>query len=272
MKKILYNVVLATLIISNCIAELNQNQIDAYMQNSRSGSLLKYLQDDMFYWIVRMYKIDLNSASKEMIHRIKKELNTPKYVKKYTDKFKTIDTSGYETMMLFYNTPTGKKYAKVMEKDFKLDQNSSRAALVANYQKFLAKHPFGEEKKALIRQIMETLNTVDIAIKTTEAFEIFKKNTLPLKFKILNFKSKEAIKKEIKESYSHMRALQTQTDMIYFKDFSEEELEEVLEYTKTNIAKAEYRLMAEAGNAYYRGVMNDIMEDLYDKNTSQQCD
>ncbi len=271
MKNILYKILLATILFSSVSAEISQNQVDEYMKVSRSGSFLQYLQDDMFYRIVDIYKVDLNNTSNEVVNRIKMELNSPTYVKKYTDKFKALSASEYATMIAFYHTPTGKKYAKIIEKDFKVDENSSRAALIASFKKFLVKHPFSEEKKVLIEQIMKTLNIVDINIKTSEEFEIYIRHILPIKYKIYcnKIKSVVAIKKNIKESYNYMKSWEEETNMIYFKDFSEEELKEVLEYTETNIAKVEYRLMMEARNSYYEEVMNDIMEDLYGENTTK---
>jgi len=266
MKHILYKILLVTLLLSNVSAEISQSQVDEYMKVSRGGAFLQYLQDDMFYRIVDIYKVDLNNTAKEVFHRIKDELNNPDYVKKYTEKFKLLDSYGYPKMILFYDTPTGKKYANVIEKDFKLDQNSSRAALSVSFKNFLVENPFSKEKKMLIHKITQNLNVVSVFVKTMEEFYIYKKHTLPLKYNIHNIKSIETIKKEIKKSHALNRAHQEETDMIYFKDFSEEELKEVLKYTETDIAKLEYKLMMEARNSYYKEVMNDIMEDLYDKN------
>ncbi|MCF6245633.1 MAG: hypothetical protein L3J43_11445 [Sulfurovum sp.] len=264
MKHILYKILLVTLLFSSISADISQSQVDEYMKVSRTGAFLQYLQDAMFYQIVRIYKLDLNNTSNEVLDLIKNKLNSQAYVGQYTEKFKLLDSSQYNKMMSFYYTPTGKKYAKVIEKDFKLDKNSSRATLSASFKKFLLKNPFTEEKKMLIRKITQNLNVVAIFIKTMEELNIYKKYTLPLKYNIDSIKSIEVIKKEIKKNYALNREHEEETNMIYFKDFSEEELKEILDYTATDIAKLEYRLMMEARNSYYKEVMSDIMKDLYE--------
>ena len=261
MKNILYKILLITLIGTNICAKINEEQVDKYMKFSEAEELLKYLQNDMLYRLINIYNLDLNNTSSEIIHSIKDELNSSIYVKKYTETFKDYEPSEYETMASFYNTKSGKKYAQNIKKYFNLEKNSSKIELYDKFKIFLAKHPFSEEKKIIVQKITQNLNIVTIFINIIEGFNIYREYALPTKYNIHSISYMKLMKKELQKNYNLNKSWEEETDMIYFKDFSEQELKEILEYTKTHTANVEYRLILKAINAYYKAVINDIMED-----------
>jgi len=270
MYHLVYKIVLVTFFLTNVSAEITQAQLDKYMEVSRSGAFLKYLENKMFYIALNIYDVN---ESKTQIKLIKNNINNVYYRSLYTEQLKeNLNNNEYIEIMKFYNTDVGKKYAHSTEKNFIFKKKKMDVEIHQDFKSFLEKFPFSENKKILINQIRNALHTLDISIRSSEKQEIYRKHTFPLKNNQSNdaVESIASIKARTVKSYQKMKQWDEEVSMIFFKDFTENELEEVLDYTSTEVAQKEYKLMVEGSNVYKIKILEDMLLSIQPKAQTHQ--
>ena len=264
MKNILYKILLATILFSSVSAEISQNQVDEYMKVSMGGALLKYLQNKLFYIALDTYKIDIN-GSKKISRLIKENLNSEEYVTLFTKDIKeNLESYEYDEIMTFYKTDIGKKYAHAIEKNFIFHKHKLDIQIHEEFNEFIKQSPFSETKQILIDEIAKELHTFKIGLKLSEEFEYARQKELHLIDKTDNY----VIKKRTTKSYNNAKKWDKEVAMIQFKDFTENELNKVLCYASTKVAKKEYLLTAKGDNAYSIKVIHDMILGLKEKSVS----
>lgn len=263
MNRILFKIVMGvTILFSSLSAEITQKQLDDYMEVSIGKGMLKYLVDDAFLKVLSLYDVDAATIPSENLKEIRRELYGDKYVNQYTKGLKKLSPLAYNEIMLFYRTAIGKKYKEAFIHNFDLSRIKSREMIIRNLSES-SKYPLSDRKVNLIDKISQALSTTKVHTELSIKFEIYKKNILPKKLGMpkKNIVSLSDIKKKERWPQDKMEEHQRITDMFWFKDFTEKELEQVLEYATTEAAKIEYRAVIIGMISYYAVFIDELMKD-----------
>lgn len=266
MKYILYSLLLVTLLVSDVSAKITEKQLDRYMSVSRGGAQLKYMQNKSFYNIVDIYDLDLNNTTDPRGNGILDKLNDEEYVNLYTKEIKIkLNPKEYKKIMSFYTTKVGKKYANTLIKKFIFKEKKTDIKIHENFRKIIKVSPYSIVKKEFIYAIMNELDVLKIGMKSSEELEKNRQQFLSnIDSKNMIDTPTKVIKERSKKSYAFMKKWFVEVNMIYFQNFTEDELESVLQYV-SSVGKIEYNLIVAGVNPYYIGVLKDIFNELHNQ-------
>lgn len=263
MKRILKLLILLSILNMPIFAKITEEEVDEYLEVSRGGQLtmlvLATVYDTVFDTICNMKIENLNEVTKKKYQNF---IFNPKYIENFREVIIGIDTKDYTEIMAFYETKLGQKYTqsfKVLYSD-----DIIRKLLVFLEQRL--KNPSSKNKLKLIKQINKVLNEDTFLIDYIGNIMDFEYKREIEKYKLSQNEVNRLMKVSKKYTSNIDNSLEIKSEYIY-RDFTDEELLEILEYVKI-YGKIELEFVTKALREYLNSLKKDAVQWLINENKS----
>ena len=261
--KLLLTIIFLLILVSpKLLGAITQAQLDKYIKVSRGGQVLAYYQRNMVKELLKKVKI---RDRKKVINELKEMLENKRILEKFNKNFRDLDETTYQEMMKFYNTEEGNK-SVIITKNFSM-LNKKEMEII--FQKCKIKHTkdclknidltlfnaLPKTKKHLLESIAQEFDTIKIKRDLT------KKSICAMN---LVYKKKYQYSSEFIESHStfndpEYNETTLKISYLFFKDFSEDELEKISNYALSDAGRQEYELIEEGITTYTNELMKRIL-------------
>jgi len=223
MKKLVHIFLFIGIINTLTFAEVTREDVDRYLEVSRGGEIFKDRLTSRYYqYFSSMYGYNIKQADKKTIKEYQDFVFNAKYEEIFYKTFEEMDDNTYYEIMAFYKTDLGKKYTQAFKKLYKMDiQKEIIISIVREKEKKIL--PKRRKLVTAINDILygklyidlgDDMFTIDSS-KEYAGQKILDKNI-----------SSDKMKMVLYEFYQVFNELA-------YKDFSDAELFDILEYAKT---------------------------------------
>ena len=234
-------------------ADITKEEADKFLEGSRAEQLIEpRMPSQNSNLLTKICSIKLDRLSKTLIKQYKNFLSSPKYIDDFLKVIMTIDRKDYTEIKAFYDTALGKKYGAsfgVLKSDDALKK------ILLFYIKKIKSPPskqqalLNKRKRELIREINRVTNIDKYRLDLIGHFiEGAKEQKIALFYNEL-----KTLLKVSKGSESLVIL-----DEYIYRDFTEVELLEILEYAK-EYGKIEMELVLTAISQYLNNTEKDII-------------
>ena len=264
MYKIINILLFIGVIHTSIFAETTKEDVDKYINVSRGGVIVKntFLLRYKTYFS-KLYNIDIKKANKKLIKEYKSFIFNSKYEDVFYKEFSKMDDNSYYEIMAFYKTKLGKKYTKSFKKLYEMDiRKELMISIIEKKGQLLL-----PKKRKLVSKINKALYSklnIDLEkdIFVDGDSKAIKKYVLPSKDnQHISIKKKKFIIAEYFEVFSELA----------YKDFSDEELSQILEYAKT-YGKIEMGVLHHALKVSIDALEQDLNNFIKSKKSSKNLD
>jgi len=242
------------LIMTTAFADINEKQINAYLEASGAKVMFDNLQQQIGDMVEQQSQQTDEKIDPMSLVTIRDVMTRDENFAKFTSHIKRLDASDYKNIMAYYATELGKKSAKVAE-------NSDMEAMEKELPAFMAKlkeNPPSEKRMNLIKVIVEVMNMDELQTKMLKEMFASMNEAMPSKMKM----PEEEIEKLVK-SLEPMLDQQIEVSTLFsYRDFSDKELEEIGNYAKTKSGKAEMNILFSGLIDYMSAVMGQMFQEL----------
>ncbi len=221
MKKLVHIFLFIGIINTLTFAELTKEDVDRYIDISRGGEIIKDRLNFRYkVCFPIMYGYDIKQADKKTIKKYQDFIFNSKNEEVFYKAFAKIDDTSYYEIMAFYKTDLGKKYTQGFKKIYDMDiQEELIKSILSKKNKILL-----PEKRELVIEINKELySMLGLDLKDYTFFEDFN-------IKFNTDKGNSIPPKEIKLIVDEYIAVFSE---FAYKDFSDNELSDILAYAKT---------------------------------------
>jgi len=218
MKKLVHIFLFIGIINTLTFAEVTKEDVDRYLEVSRGGEIVKDRFTFRYYKnFPIIYGYNIKKADKQTIQKYKAFIFKPKYEDVFYKAFAKIDDASYYEIMAFYKTDLGKKYTQGFKKIYDMDIRKELMTLILESKDRLVL----PKKRILVSKIYKAFNSKVYINYKKYSQEL--KETNVFKNKNISFDEMKLIIDEYFEVFSEFA----------YKDFSENELYDILAYAKT---------------------------------------
>ena len=252
MHKILLIIISIALTTTNVFANITEGQIKEYLNSSIAEIILKSSQDKMVKFLYAVYGIEDKKFYDDNTTNIFKEyLNNPSNILLFTNRFKNYTENEYNTIIKFYSSKIGNKYAEAYKLIVGYDNQSD---IKKKYTELHKNYTFSQEKLKLIDSIGKALNQSESELNYAKKIAYQHNNNLP---KNKQYTEEEMQKLKLKYVSKYIAYKKVINGIIYY-DFNEKELLEILKFSLTDAAKKEVKYINEALGQYNQHILKEI--------------
>ena len=255
MYKIINILLFIGLLNTSIFAETTKEDVDKYLEISRGKTIIKYsflLRYEECFSI--MYGKDIKKADKRAIKKYKAFIFNSKYEDIFYKAFSQLDDTSYYEIMAFYNTKLGKKYAQAFQEVYEMDISKELTTLIREKKDNIVL----SKKRKLVTEINKALYS---RYYTNIEKNIFLKSHGGIKVENYTGSTKR-IPQNILDEYFEVFS------EIAYRDFSDEELLQVLQYAKT-YGKIEMGILHHALKLNIDAFKKDLKEFINKKTASK---
>ena len=257
MKKIISISASVVLMVTVSFADISEKQVDAYLEVSGAKIMFDNLQQQIGDMVDQQAQQSGEKVDPMALVAVKDVMTRDENFAKFTAHIKTLDENDYKNIMAYYATELGKKSAKIAENS---DIETMEKELPAFMTK-LQENPPSEKRMNLIKDIVDAMDMDELQKNMLREMFVSVNKFVPAKQQMPS----DDIDKMV-ESFTPLLEQQVQISTLFsYKDFSDKELEEVLNYTKTKSGKAEADVIFAGLVDYMKAVMSQMFQELLDQ-------
>jgi len=254
MKKVTSLLAIVSLIVSTSFADITEKQLETYLDISGAGAILETIQTQIGETVEAQAKARGETINKKAMATIIEVMSSDKNLAKFTEGLKKLDPVIYNEIIAFYHTKVGEKGAEVAKS---MDMGNM-ARDMQDFFQARKENPFSSNKITLINKITKATHVIETQTKMTEGMMISMNDTMPKGMKIPQNK----IHMMLAQMQPRLEQQATLSMHMNFKDYNEEELEKVLQYSLSNAGSTEAKIMMQATIDYIKDAMTDMMKSL----------
>ena len=254
MNKIISLVGIFSLSISMTFADISQKQLNKYLDVSGAGIMLENMQSQISDMVDMQVKATGKKVDPKVTMIITEALSSDENMAKFTKGFKALDLEHYNNIVSFYASKVGKKSSDTTKA---MDVSTMKQEMISFVQSQKEK-PFTAKKTKLIKNITNASNAVEMQIKMIESMMLAVDDALPKEAKMTK-EQKDMMMSQMKP----MMEQQVMMSMNFtYKDYTEQELAEVLAHITSKAGQEEVNILMNGLNEYVKGAMSDMMRSL----------
>jgi len=261
-KFLLKVILLLSLVTPKLFADITQAQLAEYIKVSRGGQVLAYYKRNIVKEFSHLVEVKHRS---QVINRLEVMLKNEEILENFNRNFIDLNKTSYHEMLKFYDTKEGRKSVhitanfsmlnkKEMEVIFQKCKINRTKECLKNIDLTLF-NAFPKSKKILLKKIAQEFDVIKIKRNFT------KQSLLSMN---LVYKKKYQYSREFIETYSTFNdpdynETTSKISYLFFKDFSEDELEKIVDYALSDAGQQEYKLIEEGITAYTNEFIKRIL-------------
>lgn len=265
MKKNSLFLIILSLAYSNLFADISAKQIDEYLKISRGGQVLHFYQKILSRGISNSIKVNNRELAMQKIFDASRHKG---FVQQFIKGFIELDENTYNEIMHFYQTEEGMKSVNATIDFSAFDNNKTELQIIRKkcknflredcfkYIDLMEWDTFSKKKKKLINQVFESFDTIKIKRDLRRQSLLM----MNLVYKKPYQYSHEFI--EEYATYNDPNYHQTTSNITYlfFKDFTEDELEKIVDFALSKASQKEYFLIEEGIKLYTYTFIQAMMQ------------
>jgi len=270
-KFLLKVILLLSLVTPKLFADITQAQLDEYMKVSRAGQVLKFYQKVLSQNTIDMLIIENTTDRESAKVEILELLNDSESMEYFNRYFKKLDNNTYNKIMDFYNSKVGIKSERItslyfnsneiipeLDKIFKKCKNPKKDDCF-KYLDISKINSLSESKKVLLEKVFKEFDAVKIKRDFRRILYISMNGVFKKNYQYSN----EFIEKH--STLGNVKYDETSQNItfMFFKDFTEKELEEIISYGLSDASKKEYKLIEDAIVAYTNEYITYTIKRIY---------
>ena len=246
-------ILLLSLVTPKLFADITQAQLDEYMKVSRGGQVLDYYKRKIFKESSHIGEVKDRT---QVINRLEVMLKNEEILEKFNKNFINLNKTTYYEMMKFYNTKVGRKSVNITANFSMLNKKEMETVFKKckiNHTKDCLKHidltlfnTLPKSKKELLKNIAQEFDVIKIKRNFSKQSLL----SMNLVYKKEYQYSNEFIKRYSTFNDPDYNETTSKISYLFFKDFSEDELEKIVDYALSDAGQQEYKLI-EAGITAY---------------------
>jgi hypothetical protein len=252
MIRIFCSLVISIIFTINIYADVKIESIKEYIDISKGGEMLRDNQYDALLKLCILSDMNISTISPKVLGVMKKATEHPKYMNKFMLEFENISEDTFNKIIKFWKTRLGKKY---FESYKKILGYNSKIKIKNLYTNLSSTNKYSKQKSQLIKDIYEVLNLFERKFESSYKIHHSFNSFTP---KSTQYSQEEMTKFANAYKIKLMDYDQKFYWLIYF-DFTEKELETILEYSLSNAGQTEIKSMYDGLLAYRISIMKDIM-------------
>jgi len=248
---------LITVLNTLLFAKVTNEDVEKYLKISRGGTIVKYtFLFEYREYFSRINSIDIKKANKQTIKKYKSFIFNSKYEDIFFKTFSELDDTSYFEIMAFYKTKLGKKYAQTFRELYKKDIAVELIGLILEKNNNIVL----PKKRNLVIEINKALYS---RYYMNIEKNIFFKTSGGVMLEYVN--SHKIVPQTVNDEYFEV------FNELAYKDFSNEELSQILEYAKT-YGKIEMGVLHHALKVSIDALEQDLNNFIKSKKSSKNLD
>ena len=251
MKRKLFSLIAIATLTTTAWADISTKQLEAYMKKSGADVVLKKAQEQVVTGMQMKAKMRGSEIPKELLTKVKNVVSKKENLAKFTQGIKSLDEKDYNKIMKFYNTKLGQKNAELVRN---MDIQSMRTEIAEFSKKALPK-----ERELLISKLIELTMSEK---KSEKMARVVMQSTLEALPKEIQERMKEKMDAQLAQMKPMMKQ-QVKASTIYtYKDYSNKEIQSLIDYYKTAFGQAETTAMIKGSTEYIKSIMSEMIQEM----------
>jgi len=258
MKKILSLMLMASLLTISAFATANaqthEQLVEEYLEVSGQREVINKLPTQMTNMLEQQFAAAGENVEPKLFNLMIEDMTKEDSINKITEHLGKLSSENLTTLIAFYNTETGKKCANLNRET---DMDNRTEELQAFLQDLQTNPPSQHRIDSMNTMFQET-NVLTGMVKMVEAMIHIFNAALPEE-KQMSDENMTIMLDQIEQGFTRQLIV---TFYFSLRDFSDNEIDEIVQFTLTPEGQAETDAQLAGITAYFTTVVNDIIDSI----------